>query len=158
MPKHGRTVLGLGQSSQLCLGCQRLANCARQRGVSCSIFEAKQAAMRALFGIAELHSIIASPMQAARRAAVASSWASAAVGSTPMSKPTAASIPLQLLIMTISLRDTAAGFDTGPLCRSAAMEFVCFFCVQRRAIDVERTKQTIGFPAIVAAAGQVMPI
>jgi hypothetical protein len=38
------------------------------------------------------------------------------------------------------------------------MEFVCFFCVQRRAIDVERTKQTIGFPAIVAAAGQVMPI
>jgi hypothetical protein len=43
-------------------------------------------------------------MQAARRAAVASSWASAAVGSTPMSKPTAASIPLQLLIMTISLR------------------------------------------------------
>ena len=104
VPKHGRTVLGLGQSSQLCLGCQRLANCARQRGVSCSIFEAKQAAMRALFGIAELHSIIASPMQAARRAAVASSWASAAVGSTPMSKPTAASIPLQLLIMTISLR------------------------------------------------------
>jgi hypothetical protein len=35
--------------------------------------------MRPLLGIAELHSIMASAMQAARRSAVASSWADAAI-------------------------------------------------------------------------------
>jgi hypothetical protein len=58
--------------------------------------------MRALFGIAELHNIRASPMQATRRAAVSSSCANAAVGSTPMSKPATATIPLRILIITIS--------------------------------------------------------
>jgi hypothetical protein len=58
--------------------------------------------MRALFGIAERHSMTASAMQAARRAAVASSWANAAVGIPPMSKPAAASISMGILIMTIS--------------------------------------------------------
>jgi hypothetical protein len=63
--------------------------------------------MRALFGIAEVHNIRASPMQAARRAAVSSSCANAAVGSTPTSKPATATIPLRILIIAIS-----QGMDT----------------------------------------------
>jgi len=63
--------------------------------------------MRALFGIAELHNIRASPMQAARRAAVSSSCANAEVGSTPTSKPATATIPLRVLIIAIS-----QGMDT----------------------------------------------
>jgi hypothetical protein len=58
--------------------------------------------MRALFGIAELQSMMASPMQAARRSAVSSSWANATVGSAPRSKPAAPSTLLRILIMTIS--------------------------------------------------------
>ena len=45
-------------------------NCARQRGLSSDILDAKQDAMRSLLGIAELHSMRASPMQAARCSAV----------------------------------------------------------------------------------------
>src|SRR5262245_397336 len=58
--------------------------------------------MRALLGIAELHSMMASTMQAARRSAVASSWADAAVGSKPTSSAAVASNPLRILAMTIS--------------------------------------------------------
>ena len=87
--------------------------------------------MRALFGIAELHNIRASPMQAARRAAVSSSCANAAVGSTPTSKPATATIPLRIPIITIS-----QGMDTrcvrlGPFSHwkaVIAITFVRFFC------------------------------
>jgi hypothetical protein len=58
--------------------------------------------MRALFGIAELHNIRASAMQAARRAAVSSSCANDAVGSTPTNKPATATIPFRILIITTS--------------------------------------------------------
>jgi hypothetical protein len=58
--------------------------------------------MRALFGIAELQNIRASAMQAVRRAAVSSSCANAAVGSTATSKPATATIPFRILIIAIS--------------------------------------------------------
>ena len=57
--------------------------------------------MSALFGIAELQSMMASTMQAARRSAVSSSWANATVGSVPTSKPAAVIILLRSLIMTV---------------------------------------------------------
>jgi hypothetical protein len=59
--------------------------------------------MRALFGIAVMQRVIASPMQAARSSAVGLlTLASAAVESTH-SKPTAPNIPVRVLIITISL-------------------------------------------------------
>ena len=83
---------------------QRFANCARHRGVRRDIFEARHAAMRSLSGIAELHSMIASPMQAARCSGVPWVSANAAVGSTLRSKPAAPSTPLRILIMAVSHR------------------------------------------------------
>src|SRR6266851_6346643 len=79
--------------------------------------------MRALFGITELQSMTASPMQAARRSAVASSWATATVGSAARSKPAVASNPLRILVMTVSLgrAPRGAGCDH-PLCRLLAAE------------------------------------
>lgn len=60
--------------------------------------------MRALFGIAAMQRVIASPMQAARSSAVGLlTLASAAVGSTLSNKPTAPIIPVRVLIITISL-------------------------------------------------------
>ena len=54
--------------------------------------------MRALFGIAVMQRVIASPMQAARSSAVGLlTLASAAVETPPSSKPTAANIPVQSL-------------------------------------------------------------
>jgi len=66
------------------------SNCARQRGLSWDIFDARHEAMRALFGIAAMHRVIASPMQAPRSSAVGLlTLASTAVGSTLSSKPAA---------------------------------------------------------------------
>src|SRR5262249_26527829 len=97
-----------------------LANCARQRGLSRSIFDAKHMAMRALLGIAELHSVSASIMQAERRSAVASSWADATVGSAATSTPAAASKQLRIVAMTISLGGTRLRSDAhGRVCRPA---------------------------------------
>ena len=60
--------------------------------------------MRALFGIAAMQRVIASPMQAARSSAVGLlTLASAAVESTLASKPTTPNIVVRILIMTISL-------------------------------------------------------
>ena len=60
--------------------------------------------MRALFGIAEMQRVIASPMQAARSSAVGLlTLASAAVESTQSNKLTAPNIPVRVLIITISL-------------------------------------------------------
>ena len=60
--------------------------------------------MRALFGIAAMQRVIASPMQAARSSAVGLlTLASAAVESTQSSKPTAPNIPVRVLIIAISL-------------------------------------------------------
>jgi hypothetical protein len=60
--------------------------------------------MRALFGIALMQRVIASPMQAARSSAVGLlTLASAAVESTLASKPTTPNIVVLILIMTISL-------------------------------------------------------
>ena len=60
--------------------------------------------MRALFGIALMQRVMASPMQAARSSAVGLlTLASAAVESTLASKPTTPNIVVQILIMTISL-------------------------------------------------------
>jgi hypothetical protein len=60
--------------------------------------------MRALFGIAELQSMMASAMQAARRSGVSSSWATATVDSALVSKTATVSTPMQTLIMLVSLR------------------------------------------------------
>jgi hypothetical protein len=57
--------------------------------------------MRALFGIAEVHSKMASAMHAARLSAVSSSWANATVGRIAINKPTAGSIPQRNQLMTI---------------------------------------------------------
>jgi len=54
--------------------------------------------MRALLGIAELHSMMASSMQAARRSAVSSSWANAKVG-RPKSRPAIAHTLLRVPII-----------------------------------------------------------
>ena len=60
--------------------------------------------MRALFGIAAMHRVIASPMQAARSSAVGLlTLASAAVESAQSNNPTAPNIPVRVLIITISL-------------------------------------------------------
>lgn len=60
--------------------------------------------MRALFGIAAMQRVIASPMQAARSSAVGLlTVASAAVERTLASKPTTPNIVVRILIMTISL-------------------------------------------------------
>jgi hypothetical protein len=60
--------------------------------------------MRALFGIALMQRVMASPMQAARSSAVGLlTLASAAVESTLASKPTTPNIVVRILIMTISL-------------------------------------------------------
>src|SRR5207247_11241681 len=72
---------------------QRRVNCARQRGLSSDILDTKQDAMRSLLGIAELHSMRASPMQAARCSGVYRISADAAVGSTARNSPTAPSTP-----------------------------------------------------------------
>lgn len=77
--------------------------------------------MRALFGIAVMQRVIASPMQAARSSAVGLlTLASAAVESTLASKPATPNIVVRILIMTISLgRELALrhGTDDGCLCR-----------------------------------------
>ena len=77
--------------------------------------------MRALFGIAVMQRVIASPMQAARSSAVGLlTLASAAVESTLASKPTTPNIVVRILIMTISLGRALAlrhGADDGCLCR-----------------------------------------
>jgi hypothetical protein len=105
--------------------------------------------MRALFGIAELHSMTASAMQAARRAAVASSWANAAVGIAPMSKPAAASISMGILIMTISL-----GRYTPPA--PDELEFFrCSTCVEHRPLMESVPSVQSPFQP-VAAAGQII--
>ena len=79
-----------------------------QRGLSWDIFDARHEAMRALFGIAVMQRVIASPMQAARSSAVGLlTLASAAVETPPSSKPTAANIPVRVLIMAISLGRTS---------------------------------------------------
>jgi hypothetical protein len=76
--------------------------------------------MRALFGIAVMQRVIASPMQAARSSAVGLlTLASAAVESTLASKPTTPNIVVRILIMTISLGRALAlqhGTDDGCLC------------------------------------------
>ena len=60
--------------------------------------------MRALFGIAEMQRVIASPMQAARSSAVGLlTLASAAVGSAHRSRASAANDAVRILIMTVSL-------------------------------------------------------
>jgi hypothetical protein len=59
--------------------------------------------MRALFGIAAMQRVIASPMQAARSSAVGLlTLASAAVESTQTSKPTAPNIPVRVLIISVA--------------------------------------------------------
>ena len=64
--------------------------------------------MRALFGIAVMQRVIASPMQAARSSAVGLlTLANAAVETPPSNKPTAANIPVRVLIMAISLGRTS---------------------------------------------------
>src|SRR5258705_2185733 len=97
-----------------------LSNCARHRGLSWDIFDARHEAMRALFGIAVMQRVIASPMQAARSSAVGLlTLASAAVESTLASKPTTPNIVVRILIMTISLGRALAlqhGTDDGCLC------------------------------------------
>jgi hypothetical protein len=76
--------------------------------------------MRALFGIAVMQRVIASPMQAARSSAVGLlTLASAAVESTLASKPSTPNIVVRILIMTISLGRALAlrhGTDDGCLC------------------------------------------
>jgi hypothetical protein len=68
--------------------------------------------MRALFGIAAMQRVIASPMQAARSSAVGLlTLASAAVGSTLSNKPTAPIIPVRVLIITISLGRALRAID-----------------------------------------------
>ena len=68
--------------------------------------------MRALFGIAAMQRVIASPMQAARSSAVGLlTLASAAVGSTLSNKPTAPNIPVRVLIITISLGRALRAID-----------------------------------------------
>jgi hypothetical protein len=87
-------------------------------GLSWDFFDAKQEAMRALFGIAELQSMMASAIQATRRSGVSSSWAIATVvGSAPKSKPTTASTPMRILIMMISRwrERRASDFDRRPM-------------------------------------------
>ena len=76
--------------------------------------------MRALFGIAAMQRVIASPMQAARSSAVGLlTLASAAVESTQSSKPTAPNIPVRVLIIAISLgAHSAPVTPTRDLCRS----------------------------------------
>ena len=71
---------------------QRLVNWARQRGLSCDIFDARHDAIRCLLGITELHRLSASPMHAAFCSAVWRISAKAIVGVTITSKPIAASI------------------------------------------------------------------
>ena len=55
--------------------------------------------MRALFGIAELQSMMASAMHAARRSGVSASWASATVDKAAVSKAVPVSIAMQILMM-----------------------------------------------------------
>ena len=81
--------------------------------------------MRALFGIAAMQRVIASPMQAARSSAVGLlTLASAAVGSTLSNKPTAPIIPVRVLIITISLGRALRAID-------ADEEFVPFWSAAR---------------------------
>ena len=73
--------------------------------------------MRALFGIAVMQRVIASPMQAARSSAVGLlTLASAAVGSTLSNKPTAPNIPVRVLIITISLGRAFRAIDADEGC------------------------------------------
>jgi hypothetical protein len=68
--------------------------------------------MRALFGIAAMQRVIASPMQAARSSAVGLlTLASAAVESAQSNKPTAPNIPVRVLIITISLGRALRAID-----------------------------------------------
>src|SRR4029079_18126690 len=80
------------------------SNCDRQRGLSWDILDARQDAIRALFGIAARHRLIASPMQAPRSSAVGLlTLAGAAVGSAHRSRASPANGAVRILIMTVSL-------------------------------------------------------
>jgi hypothetical protein len=94
--------------------------------------------MRALFGIAAIQRVIASPMQAARSSAVGLlTLASAAVESTLASKPATPNSVVRILIMTISLgRVLARRHGTDDECCAArgrgqavmSVTLICFLC------------------------------
>jgi hypothetical protein len=82
---------------------QLLSAIARHLGLSWDFFDNRHEATRSVLKRTELHSFIASPMQAERCSAVGCNSANAAVGNITRAKPRAPIIPLRILLMTFLL-------------------------------------------------------
>jgi hypothetical protein len=82
---------------------QLLSAMARHLGLSWDFFDNRHEATRSTLKRTELHSFIASPMQAERCSGVGCNSADAAVGNITRAKPTAPIIPLRILFMTFLL-------------------------------------------------------